>query len=86
MFNKTSLFVGVLAVGFGATSLAFAADQNTGTVYMGGHDPARLTRIESRPVTGAPYALTGADKTNTQVRFEAIRIGSRIVGYRPISK
>ena len=85
MFKKASIgFLTVLAA-LVTTACASGSDKaKSQLTYVGGHDPARLLRVEPKPEAQAPYALTGNTATNT-ARFEEIRVGSRIVGYRQVS-
>jgi hypothetical protein len=66
----------------GLAGIASAA--STQVTFLGGHEPARMFRVESVESAPAPYALTGNTAAEKTVRTENIWVGSRIVGVRVI--
>jgi hypothetical protein len=79
MLNKTA----ITAAFVGSMVFAGVVSAEARVVYAGGHDPARVIRY-GNTTKSAPYALTG-NQVSTQ-RMEAIRVGSRIVGYRIVDR
>jgi hypothetical protein len=79
MLKKTATAVAFV----GSMVVAGMASAETRVVYAGGHDPARAIRYENT-TKSAPGALTGSQVSTR--RMEAIRVGSRIVGYRIVDR
>jgi hypothetical protein len=85
MFRKASLISSVFGLSLGFASLASAGEQATRIVFVGGHDPSRVMRIEPKVVTETAYSVTGMAEPKRNVRYEPIQVGSRIAGYRVVS-
>ena len=74
----------IAAVVLGAASLATA--QTAPVVYVGGHNPANIRRIEARPVSDAPYALTGTERPQKENITQNLWVGNRFAGARVVQK
>lgn len=81
MLSRSALAIAAVTA-LGVSGFASAAQR---TVYVGGHNPARLMRTEPDVRATAPYALTGRESAEGK-RFEVIRVGSRIVGIRHVTE